>query len=258
MRHQVRVRIEAGEDVTVLFPHLDRVRLIEVDFPRFRDGRGFSTARMLREAGYTGELKATGDVLVDLIFFMRRCGFDAFAPDVPLDAADAESVYGNRHQLKPGLKRLSAQLLGEGGRDNALTRIALNLLHLERQFQRRPAAMAVLQRREIGRGDAERDERPDPDEGSARARDLAAGNLCRVGGVEVGDVLVEGHHQGLVADGVGRGKQAGAADDNLIHRESFGVCAMAAKIQTIVCANHTPVAAEKSRPRAAKRVIITR
>jgi high frequency lysogenization protein len=63
------------------------------------------------------------------------------------DAADAESVYGNRHQLKPGLKRLSAQLLGEGGRDNALTRIALNLLHLERQFQRKPAAMAEVHER---------------------------------------------------------------------------------------------------------------
>jgi uncharacterized protein (DUF934 family) len=62
----VSVRIEAGEDVTTLFPHLDRVRLVEVDFPRFRDGRGFSTARMLREAGYTGEIKAVGDVLVDL------------------------------------------------------------------------------------------------------------------------------------------------------------------------------------------------
>jgi uncharacterized protein (DUF934 family) len=86
------VRIEAGEDVTVLFPHLARVRLIEVDFPKFRDGRGFSTARMLREAGYTGEIKATGDVLVDLIFFMRRCGFDSFAPDKPIDPADAEAA----------------------------------------------------------------------------------------------------------------------------------------------------------------------
>jgi uncharacterized protein (DUF934 family) len=86
------VRIEAGEDVTVLFPHLQRVRLIEVDFPKFRDGRGFSTARMLREAGYTGEIKATGDVLVDLIFFMRRCGFDSFAPDKPLERADAEAA----------------------------------------------------------------------------------------------------------------------------------------------------------------------
>jgi uncharacterized protein (DUF934 family) len=86
------VRIEAGEDITVLFPHLSRVRLIEVDFPKFRDGRGFSTARMLREAGYTGEIKATGDVLVDLIFFMRRCGFDSFAPDKPIDLADAEAA----------------------------------------------------------------------------------------------------------------------------------------------------------------------
>jgi uncharacterized protein (DUF934 family) len=86
------VRIEAGEDVTQLLPYLDRVRLIEVDFPRFRDGRGFSTARMLREAGYAGELKATGDVLVDLLFFMRRCGFDSFAPDKPIDRADAEAA----------------------------------------------------------------------------------------------------------------------------------------------------------------------
>ncbi len=88
----VSVRIEAGEDVTALFPHLARVRLVEVDFPRFRDGRGFSTARMLREAGYTGEIKATGDVLVDLIFFMQRCGFDAFAPDKPLDSEDAAAA----------------------------------------------------------------------------------------------------------------------------------------------------------------------
>ena len=86
------VRIEAGEDVTTLFPHLGRVRLVEVDFPRFRDGRGFSTARMLREAGYTGEIKAVGDVLVDLIFFMRRCGFDSFAPDRPFDPDDAQAA----------------------------------------------------------------------------------------------------------------------------------------------------------------------
>ena len=90
----VSVRIEAGEDVTALLPHLERVRLVEVDFPRFRDGRGFSTARILREAGYTGEIKATGDVLVDLVFFMRRCGFDSFAPDVPLVPAEVEAALG--------------------------------------------------------------------------------------------------------------------------------------------------------------------
>ena len=86
------VRIEAGDDATQLIPLLDRVQLVEIDFPRFRDGRGFSSARILREAGFTGEIKATGDVLVDLLFFMRRCGFDSFAPDVPLDSADAEAA----------------------------------------------------------------------------------------------------------------------------------------------------------------------
>jgi len=79
------VRIEAGDDVTQLVPNLGRVRLVEIDFPKFRDGRGFSSARLLREAGYTGEIKATGDVLVDLVYFMRRCGFDSFAPPAPLD-----------------------------------------------------------------------------------------------------------------------------------------------------------------------------
>ena len=81
------VRIEAGEDAQLLIPHLDRVALVEVDFPRFRDGRGYSTARLLREAGYTGELRAAGDVLVDQMLFMRRCGFDSFAPDAPVDEA---------------------------------------------------------------------------------------------------------------------------------------------------------------------------
>jgi uncharacterized protein (DUF934 family) len=48
-------------------PHLDRLALVEVAFPKFRDGRGYSSARILREAGYTGELRAQGDVLVDQI-----------------------------------------------------------------------------------------------------------------------------------------------------------------------------------------------
>ncbi len=79
------VRIEPGEDARALVPHLDRLSLVEIAFPKFRDGRGYSSARILREAGYTGELRAQGDVLVDQIVYMRRCGFDCFAPDVPLD-----------------------------------------------------------------------------------------------------------------------------------------------------------------------------
>jgi len=85
----VSVRIEGGDDVRRLGPALDRLRLVEIDFPRFRDGRGYSSARILREMGYQGELKAVGDVLVDQLLFMRRCGFDSFAPDQPIDLAIA-------------------------------------------------------------------------------------------------------------------------------------------------------------------------
>ncbi|MDQ0251398.1 uncharacterized protein (DUF934 family) [Sphingomonas kyeonggiensis] len=81
------VRIESGEDARVLLPYLDRIALVEVSFPKFRDGRGYSTGRILREAGYTGELRAQGDVLVDQIPLMRRCGFDSFAPEAPVDEA---------------------------------------------------------------------------------------------------------------------------------------------------------------------------
>lgn len=80
------VRIEVGEDARLLLPLLDRVALVEVDFPVYGDGRGYSTAQILREAGYTGELRASGDVLVDQIAYMRRCGFDTFTPDAPIDA----------------------------------------------------------------------------------------------------------------------------------------------------------------------------
>jgi uncharacterized protein (DUF934 family) len=88
------VRLEPGDEARDLIPHLERIRLVEVNFPVFGDGRGYSAARILREAGYTGELRAVGEVLVDQIAFMRRCGFDAFAPDVPLDPADAENAFG--------------------------------------------------------------------------------------------------------------------------------------------------------------------
>lgn len=84
------VRIEAGEDARVLLPHLDRLSLVEVNFPAFGDGRGYSAARILREAGYAGELRAVGDVLVDQIVAMRRCGFDSFHPAKALDDAAAE------------------------------------------------------------------------------------------------------------------------------------------------------------------------
>ncbi|MBL8647448.1 MAG: DUF934 domain-containing protein [Sphingosinicella sp.] len=79
------VRLESDEDARKLIPQLGQLALIEVAFPKFRDGRGYSAARILREAGYTGELRAAGDVLVDQIPYMRRCGFDSFAPEADID-----------------------------------------------------------------------------------------------------------------------------------------------------------------------------
>ena len=87
------VRVEPGDDARALIPHLERLRLVEINFPAFTDGRGNSSARILREAGYAGELRAVGDVLVDQIGFMRRCGFDAFEPDQPFDPSDAEAAF---------------------------------------------------------------------------------------------------------------------------------------------------------------------
>jgi uncharacterized protein (DUF934 family) len=86
------VRIEPGEDARELLPYLTRLSLVEVNFPVFGDGRGYSAARILREAGYSGELRAVGDVLVDQIAHMRRCGFDSFASDTPLDPEVTEAA----------------------------------------------------------------------------------------------------------------------------------------------------------------------
>ncbi|MFP5395153.1 MAG: DUF934 domain-containing protein [Alphaproteobacteria bacterium] len=93
------VRLEPGDDARDLLPHLARLQLIEVNFPVFGDGRGYSAARILREAGYQGEIRAVGEVLVDQIAFMRRCGFDSFAPDVPLDPADADNAFKRYEQV---------------------------------------------------------------------------------------------------------------------------------------------------------------
>jgi uncharacterized protein (DUF934 family) len=95
------VQINPGDDARALIPHLDRLTLVEVTFPAFRDGRGYSSARILREAGYKGELRAAGDVLVDQVNYMKRCGFDSFAPNVPLDmavVAKLTSIFPNAYQ----------------------------------------------------------------------------------------------------------------------------------------------------------------
>jgi uncharacterized protein (DUF934 family) len=77
-----------------LLPYLDRLGVVALVFPTFRDGRAYSQARLLRERyGYDGELRATGQVLRDQFVFMLRAGFDAFEVKKQADAeAFAETV----------------------------------------------------------------------------------------------------------------------------------------------------------------------
>jgi uncharacterized protein (DUF934 family) len=84
------VVIRSSEAVEEIAAYIPQLAMIAVDFPAYRDGRGFTTARLLRERyHYTGPLRAVGDVLQDLVFFMLRCGFDEFV----LKAKDAEAAF---------------------------------------------------------------------------------------------------------------------------------------------------------------------
>lgn len=72
------VLVQPGEDVRTLAADLSRLSVIALAFPAFTDGRGYSSARILREElGYQGELRAVGDVLLDQVPHFHRCGFDA-------------------------------------------------------------------------------------------------------------------------------------------------------------------------------------
>lgn len=87
---QVGVRIEPDDEPEVLVPHLGELAVIAVAFPKFTDGRGYTKARLLRERWrYKGQLRAIGHVLRDQLFYMHRCGFDAFelAPGKSLQEA---------------------------------------------------------------------------------------------------------------------------------------------------------------------------
>ncbi|MCY1454562.1 hypothetical protein D9M71_716380 [compost metagenome] len=78
------------DEVEPLQPWLAQLPLIAIDFPSFRDGRGYSQAYLLRtRLGWHGELRAIGDVLRDQLSHMRQCGFDSFAVREDKCAEDA-------------------------------------------------------------------------------------------------------------------------------------------------------------------------
>jgi uncharacterized protein (DUF934 family) len=87
---EIAVWIASDERPETLKDLLDQFPLIAVDFPKFTDGRGYSIAYNLRtRLGWTGELRAVGDVLRDQLFSMQRVGFDAYSVRSDRDVHDA-------------------------------------------------------------------------------------------------------------------------------------------------------------------------
>ena len=74
------VWLDADEEAESIADDLEHFTVIALNFPVFSDGRNYSNARLLRDRyQYKGELRSIGDVLRDQLFFMHRCGFDAYA-----------------------------------------------------------------------------------------------------------------------------------------------------------------------------------
>ena len=87
-RGDVGVWLSPTDDPALLAGDVAHLPVIAVEFPKFGDGRGFSTARLLRDRyRFHGELRAFGDVFRDQLFFMAECGFDAFTVRSDLDPA---------------------------------------------------------------------------------------------------------------------------------------------------------------------------
>ena len=91
----IGVQLQPDDDPFALAGRLDGLSLVAVAFPKFTDGRGRSTARLLRDEriGWRGELRATGDVLRDQLFHLARLGFDTYALRDDQDVAVALTAF---------------------------------------------------------------------------------------------------------------------------------------------------------------------
>lgn len=121
-RAELGVWLASSERPEELKDDLGRFKVIAVDFPKFVDGRGYSIAYNLRaRLGYTGELRAIGDVLRDQLFYMQRVGFNAFAVredknihDALKGLTDFSEVYSNSWDQKSPLFRRVQRGAGAG------------------------------------------------------------------------------------------------------------------------------------------------
>jgi len=94
--HRLGLRLTTEDTAETAAAHLEGVDMVAIYIPKFVDGRFFTLARLLRERhGYTGELRACGDVVPDQVFYMHRCGFDSY--EVP----------GPEHRLEAAAKALA-------------------------------------------------------------------------------------------------------------------------------------------------------
>lgn len=99
------VLLAPADTLEALLPHLAHLTRIEVDFPKFRDGRGFTQARALREHhGYTGDIRAVGHVLPDQFQSLLRCGVST----VQLAQGQDPNVWAAVLALRGGLDALPA------------------------------------------------------------------------------------------------------------------------------------------------------
>lgn len=87
--------VPIGADFSSLMRMLPLARLISLPFPRFSDGRSYSTARQARDAGFGGELRATGDILLDQLPLMLRTGFETF------EITDAATIHALERRPPP-------------------------------------------------------------------------------------------------------------------------------------------------------------
>ena len=107
-RNDIGVWFDSHDEPETVAGDLNQLPLIAVNFPKFTDGRGYSIARLLRERhGYTGELRAVGDVLLDQLFYMKRCGFDSYVLRADKDINKADgclNVFSNAYQAAVDVK----------------------------------------------------------------------------------------------------------------------------------------------------------
>lgn len=118
---RIGVWLDSNEEPDAIADDLSHFGVVAVNFPKFGDGRGFSSARLLRERyGWKGELRAVGDIFRDQLFFLSSCGFNSFALRDGEDPQEAlagfgvfsESYQGSVERPHPLFRRRQADTAG--------------------------------------------------------------------------------------------------------------------------------------------------